>query len=56
VVGYSRRLPVFCLRRAGFILEPVIGGVLYDGWGFEVSFIASAAMAAIAFIVATVLV
>jgi DHA1 family multidrug resistance protein-like MFS transporter len=41
---------------AGFILGPIVGGVLYDGWGFAAPFIASAVMAAIAFIAAAVLV
>lgn len=41
---------------AGFIFGPVIGGVLYDGWGFAAPFIASAVMALIALLAAAVLV
>ncbi len=41
---------------AGFILGPIVGGVLYDGWGFAAPFITSAVMAALAFIGAAVLV
>ena len=41
---------------AGFIFGPVIGGVLYDGWGFAAPFVASAALASIAFIAASILV
>ena len=41
---------------AGFIFGPVIGGVLYDAWGFEAPFIASAAMGFLALMAATVLV
>jgi multidrug resistance protein len=41
---------------AGFILGPIVGGVLYDGWGFAAPFITSAVMAAIAFIAAAILV
>jgi len=41
---------------AGFIFGPVIGGVLYDGWGFSAPFMASAAMALIALLAATILV
>lgn len=37
---------------AGFILGPVLGGLLYDGLGFAAPFIASALMAALAFVVA----
>ncbi len=29
----------------GFIFGPVMGGFLYDGWGFAAPFIASAVMA-----------
>ncbi len=41
---------------AGFIFGPVIGGVLYDGWGFAAPFVASAVLAAIALAAASVLV
>ncbi len=41
---------------AGFIFGPVMGGVLYDGWGFAVPFIVSAIIALIAFIAAIILV
>lgn len=41
---------------AGFVFGPVIGGVLYDGWGFAAPFIASAAMACIALVAASILV
>ena len=41
---------------AGFIFGPVIGGVLYDGWGFAAPFVASASLASIAFIAASILV
>ena len=41
---------------AGIIFGPVVGGVLYDGWGFRAPFIVSAVMASIAFVAATVLV
>ena len=41
---------------AGFIVGPVIGGVLYDGWGFEAPFVASAAIAFIAFVAAAIMV
>ncbi|MFQ5794938.1 MAG: MFS transporter [Candidatus Bipolaricaulia bacterium] len=41
---------------AGFIFGPVAGGVLYDGWGFAAPFVASAVLAFIAFIAATILV
>ena len=41
---------------SGIILGPVIGGVLYDLQGFEAVFIASAAMALVAFLFALVLV
>jgi MFS family permease len=41
---------------AGFILGPVVGGVLYDLWGFAAPFIASASMAALAFVAAVILV
>jgi multidrug resistance protein len=41
---------------AGFILGPVVGGVLYDGWGFAAPFIVSAVFALIAFVAAAILV
>lgn len=41
---------------AGFIFGPVIGGVLYDGWGFAAPFVASAVLAAAALAAASVLV
>jgi multidrug resistance protein len=41
---------------AGFVFGPVIGGVLYDAWGFAAPFTASAAMALIALVAAIVLV
>lgn len=40
----------------GFIFGPVMGGVLYDGWGFEAPFITSAVLASCAFIAATIIV
>ena len=39
---------------AGFIFGPVIGGVLYDGWGFAAPFVASAVLAAAALVAASV--
>ena len=41
---------------AGLIFGPVVGGVLYDGWGFAAPFITSAIMAIIAFVAAVVMV
>ena len=41
---------------AGLIFGPVLGGVLYDGWGFETPFVVSASLAAFALIAALVLV
>jgi multidrug resistance protein len=41
---------------AGFIFGPVIGGVLYEGWGFAAPFLVSAAMALLALLAATLLV
>jgi DHA1 family multidrug resistance protein-like MFS transporter len=41
---------------AGFVLGPVLGGLLYDGWGFAAPFIISALLGAIAFIAAFILV
>jgi multidrug resistance protein len=40
---------------AGFIFGPVVGGILYDGWGYAAPFIASAIMAVIAFIAAVIM-
>jgi len=40
----------------GLVLGPVIGGVLYDGWGFSAPFVASIGMAVIAFVAAAILV
>jgi multidrug resistance protein len=39
---------------AGLIFGPVVGGILYDGWGFAAPFVASAIMAIIAFITAVI--
>jgi len=39
---------------AGFILGPVLGGFLYDRWGFAMPFIASAVMATLAIIAALI--
>jgi MFS family permease len=41
---------------AGFILGPVLGGVLYDWLGFAAPFVASAGMATLAFVAAAVVV
>lgn len=41
---------------AGFVLGPVLGGFLYDNWGFAMPFIISAAMAVLALIAAIILV
>jgi len=41
---------------AGFILGPVLGGLLYDWLGFAAPFLASAAMATLAFIAAAIVV
>jgi multidrug resistance protein len=41
---------------AGFIFGPVIGGVLYEGWGFVAPFLVSAAMALLALLAAALLV
>ena len=41
---------------AGFIFGPVLGGALYDGWGFEMPFIVSASLAAFALVAAIALV
>ncbi|MCP5097442.1 MAG: MFS transporter [Chloroflexi bacterium] len=40
----------------GFIFGPVLGGVLYDSWGFVAPFATSAVMAALALIAASILV
>jgi MFS family permease len=40
---------------AGFIFGPVVGGILYDGWGYAAPFIASAIMAVIAFVAAVIM-
>ena len=39
---------------AGFIFGPLIGGILYDGWGYSAPFVISAIMGILAFIAATV--
>ncbi len=41
---------------AGFVLGPVLGGFLYDSWGFAMPFIISAVMAVLALIAAIVVV
>jgi DHA1 family tetracycline resistance protein-like MFS transporter len=41
---------------AGLVMGPVVGGILYDGWGFAAPFVASAAMAGIALIAAAIMV
>lgn len=41
---------------AGFIFGPVIGGFLYDGWGFAMPFILSAVMASLALVATIILV
>jgi MFS family permease len=41
---------------AGFIFGPVLGGLLYDAFGYAVPFIASAAMAVLALLAASILV
>jgi DHA1 family tetracycline resistance protein-like MFS transporter len=41
---------------AGFIFGPLMGGLLYDQWGFEAPFILSAALAFAAFVAAAVVV
>jgi multidrug resistance protein len=41
---------------AGFVFGPTLGGVLYDGWGFQAPFIVSAALALAAFVAATIIV
>jgi len=41
---------------AGIVFGPVVGGLLYDSWGFDAPFIASASVASIAFLLAIFLV
>ena len=41
---------------AGFIFGPVLGGVLYDGWGFASPFLVSAVLGFLGFIAATVMI
>lgn len=41
---------------AGIVFGPVLGGLLYDGWGFAAPFVASGGLAMLAFIAATILV
>lgn len=41
---------------AGFVFGPVLGGLLYDSWGYSSPFLASAAMALLALVAAFVLV
>jgi MFS family permease len=41
---------------AGFIFGPVLGGVLYDAWGFAAPFVVSATLAGIAFVAALILI
>jgi DHA1 family tetracycline resistance protein-like MFS transporter len=41
---------------AGFIFGPLIGGILYDGWGYAAPFVISAVLGALAFIAAIFLV
>jgi DHA1 family tetracycline resistance protein-like MFS transporter len=40
----------------GFIFGPILGGILYDGWGFTAPFLTSAVLAFIAFIAAAIMV
>lgn len=40
----------------GFIFGPIIGGVLYDGWGFAAPFLTSAVLAFVALIAAIVVI
>jgi DHA1 family tetracycline resistance protein-like MFS transporter len=40
---------------AGLIFGPVVGGVLYDGWGYAAPFVASAIMAVFALITAVIM-
>ena len=39
---------------AGLVFGPVVGGILYDGWGFAAPFVASAVMAGIALVGAAI--
>ncbi len=39
---------------AGLVLGPVVGGLLYDGWGFAAPFVASGAVAGLALVAAAV--
>jgi multidrug resistance protein len=41
---------------AGFVFGPTLGGVLYDGWGFQAPFAVSAALAFAAFVAASIMV
>ncbi len=41
---------------AGFILGPIMGGLLYDQWGYEAPFILSATLAFAAFVAAAIVV
>lgn len=41
---------------AGYVLGPVVGGILYDGWGFASPFVASAVLAGLALVAAAILV
>ncbi|UCC53488.1 MAG: MFS transporter [Anaerolineaceae bacterium] len=41
---------------AGFIFGPLVGGILYDGWGFAAPFVVSAIMASLAFAAAAIFV
>ena len=41
---------------AGFVFGPVLGGFLYDGWGFAAPFAISAVLAFLAFVAAAILV
>jgi DHA1 family tetracycline resistance protein-like MFS transporter len=41
---------------AGFIFGPLIGGILYDGWGFAAPFVFSAVLASAAFVAAAIFV
>jgi DHA1 family tetracycline resistance protein-like MFS transporter len=40
---------------AGLIFGPVVGGILYDGWGYAAPFVASAIMAVFALVAAVIL-
>ncbi|NCF66354.1 MAG: MFS transporter [Chloroflexi bacterium] len=41
---------------AGFIFGPLVGGILYDGWGFAAPFVVSAIMASLALAAAAIFV